>query len=62
MDPTPFPDLEQIEIHPDGIKKKLLSALYPNKATGPDNISGRFLKELHEELTPALITNHNDSP
>jgi hypothetical protein len=35
-------------------KKKILSALNPNKATGPDNISGRFLKELHEELTPAL--------
>ena len=62
MDRTPFPDLEQIEIQPDGIKKNLLSALNPNKATGPDNISGRFLKELHEELTPALVTNHNDSP
>jgi hypothetical protein len=48
MDPTPFPDLEQIEIHPDGIKKKLLSALNPNKATGPDNISGHFIKELHD--------------
>jgi hypothetical protein len=35
------------------LKKKLLSALNPNKATGPDNISGRFLKELHEELAPA---------
>ena len=33
-------------------KKKLLSALIPNKETGPDNISGHFLKELHEELTP----------
>jgi hypothetical protein len=33
VDPTPFPDLEQIEIQPDGIKKNLLSALNPNKAT-----------------------------
>ena len=32
----------------------LLSALNPNKATGPDNISGRFLKELHQQSTPAL--------
>ena len=31
-----------------------MSALNPNKATGSDNISGRFLKELHQELTPAL--------
>ena len=53
MGPSPFPDLEQIQIQPNGIKI-LLSALNPLKATGPDNISGRFLKELHQELTPAL--------
>ena len=53
MGPSPFPDLEQIQIHPNGIKS-LLSALNPHMATGPDNISGRFLKELHQELTPAL--------
>ena len=51
MGPSPFPNLEQIQIQiqPNGIKS-LLSALNPLKATGPDNISGRFLKE----LTPAL--------
>ena len=49
MCPSPFPDLEQIQIQPNGIKS-LFSALNPYKATGPDNISGRFLKE----LTPAL--------
>lgn len=49
MGPSPFPNLEQIQIQPNGIKS-LLSALNPHKATGPDNISGRFLKE----LTPAL--------
>jgi hypothetical protein len=47
MGPSPFPNLEQIQ--PNGIKS-LLSTLNPLKATGPDNISGRFLKE----LTPAL--------
>ena len=46
MGPSPFPNLEQIQIQPNGIKS-LLSALNPHKATGPDNISGRFLKELH---------------
>ena len=43
--------------------KMTLSALNPNNATGPDNISGSFLKELHKELTPALIfqaTLHQD--
>ena len=49
MGPSPFPDLEQIQIQPNGIKS-FFSALNPHKATGPDNISGRFLKE----LTPAL--------
>ena len=53
MGPSPFPNLEQIQIQPNGIKS-LLSPLNPHKATGPDNISGRFLKELHQELTPAL--------
>jgi hypothetical protein len=51
--PSPFHDLEHILIHPNGIKS-LLSALNPHKATGPDNISGRFLNELNQELTPAL--------
>ena len=41
------------QTHPNGIKS-LLSALNANKTTGHDNISGRFLKELHEELTQAL--------
>ena len=53
LGPSPFHDLEHILIHPNGIKS-LLSALNPHKATGPDNISGRFLKELNQELTPAL--------
>ena len=60
MGPSPFPNLEQIQIQPNGIKS-LLSALNPLKATGPDNISGRFLKELHQELTPALTLNFQAS-
>jgi hypothetical protein len=50
MGPSPFPDIEQIQIQPNGIKS-LFSALNPHKATGPDNISGRFLKELSPALT-----------
>ena len=56
MGPSPFPDLEQIQIHANGIKS-LLSALNPNKATGPDNISDRFLKELHQEFNTS--SNYN---
>jgi hypothetical protein len=41
------------QIHPNGIKS-LLSALNANKTTEHDNISDRFLKELHQELTQAL--------
>ena len=33
---------------------KLLRNLNPYKAMGPDKISPRFLKELHEELSPIL--------
>ena len=33
---------------------KLLKNLNPHKATGPDSISSRFLKELSSELAPAL--------
>ena len=33
----------------------------PNKACGPDNISGRFLKELSTEISPALALIFNAS-
>lgn len=32
----------------------LLKKLDPVKATGPDKVSSRFLKEFAEELTPAM--------
>ena len=34
--------------------RKLLKNLKPHKATGPDDISPRFLKEMAEPLTPVL--------
>jgi hypothetical protein len=36
-----------------GIKKPL-NNINPHKATGPDNISGRVLKELQEKTAPIL--------
>ena len=35
--------------------ERLLKGLNTNKASGPDNISPRFLKELHHEIGPTLI-------
>ena len=41
--------LEDIEIHENGVAS-LLQKLRPDKATGPDSISSRFLKELSSEI------------
>lgn len=51
--PSPFSIMDNIVISPRGVHK-LLSNLNAHKATGPDAISARFLKELAEEITPAL--------
>lgn len=45
--------MDNIVISQRGVHK-LLSNLNAHKATGPDAISARFLKELAEEITPAL--------
>ena len=42
---SPFPDLPEITIHPDGVKK-LLGNINLHKATGPDSVPGQLLKEL----------------
>ena len=47
--PTPPP----IKVNTKGVLK-LLKDVKPHKATGPDNIPGRFLKEAAEELAPGL--------
>ena len=51
--PSPYPTMPKINIRSRGVDK-LLKNLNPHKATGPDGISSRLLKELHEELAPAL--------
>ena len=54
-DPLPmkYKPICDITIYPEGIQK-LLSNLNPHKATGPDGISPRILKELAPELAPIL--------
>ena len=50
---TPFPDMENIEFTSQGVAK-LLSNLKPNKASSPDKIAARFLKEMASVLAPSL--------
>ena len=42
-----------IDISIEGVDK-LLQGLSPNKASGPDEISPKILKELHHEIAPIL--------
>ena len=53
LGPSPFPEVPAFEIGIEGVKK-LLKGLKPHKASGPDNIPTRFLKEAANELAPAL--------
>ena len=48
-----YPAMPEIYIATEGISK-LLKNLQPDKAAGPDNIKPIVLKELHQELAPAL--------
>ena len=49
----PYPPMPDIEIGRDGVLK-LLKKINPNKASGPDMIPARILKDLAEELAPFL--------
>lgn len=55
-----FPSLDHIDITTKGVVK-LLKELKPGKAPGPDNISPLILKELAEEIGPALATIYRSS-
>ena len=48
-----FPYIDELTITSEGIEK-LLHDLKPNKASGPDCVPARFLKETATELAPAL--------
>ncbi len=45
--------MDDIYITNNGVEK-LLKDLNPNKASGPDQLTPRILKELHKELAPAI--------
>lgn len=53
MGKSSTPDIQPITIHHTGVTK-LLSSLNPHKATAPDSIPARLLKETAKEITPAL--------
>ena len=53
MDGDPFPEMKSFSISKEGVKKLLIN-LDPHKATGPDSIPSRFLKDYAEEISPAL--------
>ncbi|MEM7290621.1 MAG: reverse transcriptase family protein, partial [Pseudomonadota bacterium] len=50
-----YPNAPAIEIMPLGVLK-LLKEINPHKASGPDQIPGKLLKELAEEIAPILTT------
>ena len=62
--PTPpgdvFPSMPDIVVHFRGVHK-LLSNIKPNKASGPDSIPCRVLKEAALELAPVLMDIFNSS-
>ena len=48
-----YPTMDSIEITTEGVIR-LLTNFNPNKASGPDKISNRFLKEIATEIAPSL--------
>ena len=53
MPPNQFPVLDSVDIT-EPVVTKLLQALQPGKAPGPDGITTTILKELAEEISPIL--------
>ena len=53
MPTTAYPIMEPIVIEENGVEK-LLRDLKPNKASGPDGISPRVLKQLSREIAPIV--------
>ena len=55
LDGHKYPSIENIIIAVDGVEK-LFKNIKPHKASGPDNIPCRLLKELAPELAPCLTS------
>ncbi|CAH1273930.1 Hypp5238 [Branchiostoma lanceolatum] len=54
------PLISDLTVHPDGVRK-LLNAVKPHKASGPDGIPNRVLKKLAGELALVLAALFNQS-
>ena len=52
--------MSEITITNKGVES-LLKDLNPNKASGPDEISPRLLKELHHEIAPSFTKTYRSS-
>jgi hypothetical protein len=60
LGPSPYPTMSPITVTAPGVHK-LLCGLNPNKASGPDSIPPRLLKELALPLAPMLTAIFNKS-
>lgn len=58
--PSPFPDIGTLIIDPNGVKKQF-DRLNPFKASGPDDLSARVLKECSAEIAHVLACIFNQS-
>ena len=56
----PYSPMKEIDISTEGVAK-LLRKVNPNKASGPDSIPARILKELADDIAPLLTTIFNKS-
>ena len=50
---SPTPEMNKISINTEGVQN-LLQHLKPSKATGPDDIPAKFLKEVSIEISPLI--------
>ena len=57
---SPFSPMGEITIDPKGVLK-LLNNLNIHKASGPDGLSARVLKECSSEISPMLALIYNES-
>ena len=55
LEPAPFEAMPGIDIHVNGVAK-LLRGVKAHKATGPDAIPARLLKEAADQLAPILTS------
>ena len=60
LDPSPYPDLLPSEVTVDEVDA-LLGEVDPFKATGPDSVPPKLLKELTHVLAPSLVLLFNAS-